>query len=297
MPLFKRSANSDLQIPPVQSASRDITFHHSNSAPDVHTNAHAGERDPDQLSDRNRNELFSGYNPAKAGSGWFLDGPNINEEGDVEAIKQKTRFVKQSSVNSTQNSLRFAREAVETGSNTLKRLGEQSEKLANTEHYLNVTKSHALQADDKTEELRKLNRSIFIPAVTINNDAKHAARETKIQRRYEERRADREQTRMDIRGRLSKEDGFSASSRANRTAERSQFQFEANGSDDEMEDQLEGNLGEIDRLARTMKALGTAMGEELDRQNGVISVIDNNAVKLDEKLHQSTVQLRRAGGK
>lgn len=84
--------------------------------------------------DRDRNELFSGYNPQKSGSGRFFDGPDIgrgaapgeeNEE-DLEGIKQQTRFVKQESVNSTRNALRMAREAEETARHTLTRLGDQS---------------------------------------------------------------------------------------------------------------------------------------------------------------------------
>lgn len=84
--------------------------------------------------DSDRNELFAGYNPQKAGSGRFFDGPGIGREPaageendeDVEGIKQQTRFVKQESVNSTRNALRLAREAEETARNTLSRLGDQS---------------------------------------------------------------------------------------------------------------------------------------------------------------------------
>jgi hypothetical protein len=84
--------------------------------------------------DKDRNELFSGYNPAKsAGSGRFFDGPDVkdNEAGDdddVEGIKQQTRYVKQESVNSTRNALRLALEAEEVGQNTMNRLAEQSGK-------------------------------------------------------------------------------------------------------------------------------------------------------------------------
>lgn len=84
--------------------------------------------------DRARGELFAGYNPEKAGSGRFFDGPGIgrepppgeeNEE-DVEGIKQQTRSLKQESVNSTRNALRMAREAEETARGTLGRLADQS---------------------------------------------------------------------------------------------------------------------------------------------------------------------------
>jgi hypothetical protein len=81
-----------------------------------------------------RNELFSGYNPERSGSGRFLDGPQLGRdpppgeenEDDIEGIKQQSRFVKQESVNSTRNALRLAREAEETARGTLHRLGDQS---------------------------------------------------------------------------------------------------------------------------------------------------------------------------
>lgn len=87
--------------------------------------------------DKDRNELFSGYNPEKSGSGRFFDGPQAGREPppgeendeDVEGIKTQTRFIKQESVSSTRNALRLAREAEETARNTLTRLGDQSGNL------------------------------------------------------------------------------------------------------------------------------------------------------------------------
>lgn len=89
--------------------------------------------------DQDRNELFSGYNAQKQGSGrFFSDGPAggaprrgtppPGEEGeeDVEGIKQDMRSLKQDSVNSTRNALRLAREAEETARNTINKLGTQS---------------------------------------------------------------------------------------------------------------------------------------------------------------------------
>ena len=89
--------------------------------------------------DRDRNELFAGHDPKKAGSGRFFDDGPQNRPGrrgtpppgeendeDVEGIKQDMRFLKQDSVNSTRNALRLAREAEETARNTVNKLGSQS---------------------------------------------------------------------------------------------------------------------------------------------------------------------------
>ncbi|KAK7044088.1 Protein transport protein S9 plasma membrane t-SNARE [Paramarasmius palmivorus] len=279
----------------------------------------------DATLDQDRNELFAGYNPEKAGSGRFFDGPNValrepapgeeNDE-DVEGIKQQTRFVKQESVNSTRNALRLAREAEETARGTLTKLGDQSERLANTEMHLDMSKSHSQHAADKTDELKKLNRSIFRPAITFNKDAKRRAKEAKIQERYEEDRSERERTLMDVRetqnrlgraatfGRgdededlLTSNDGSGTGSgrfrkteaqRQARRAENSRYRFEATASDDEMEDEIDDNLDELSEATKRLKALGMAMGGELDAQNTRVDNITSKTDRLDMNLANVT---------
>jgi hypothetical protein len=267
--------------------------------------------------DQDRSELFSGYDASRSGSGRFFDGPSAPQgapgeetEEDIEGIKQQTRFVKQESVTSTRNALRMAREAEETARGTLGRLGDQSEKLANTERSLDVSKGHSQKADDKTDELKQLNRSIFRPVITWNKDAKRAAQEGKIQSRYEEERQEREKAMMDIResqnrmGRAATygrgdDESIGGSRQKNESqiaalrAQRSRYQFDATASDDEMEDELDGNLDEIDDIAKRLKAMGTAMGQELDNQNKRIERIEGKAVGLDNRLFRNTERLRK----
>ncbi|KAK7058944.1 Protein transport protein S9 plasma membrane t-SNARE [Paramarasmius palmivorus] len=264
-----------------------------------------------------RNELFSGYNPQRsAGSGRFFDGPDLGREPapgeendeDVEGIKQQTRFVKQESASSTRNALRMAREAEETARNTLGRLGDQSERLANTERHLDVSKGHSQRADDKTDELKQLNRSIFRPVIVFNKDAKRAAREAKVQERYEEERQEREKAMIDVRetqNRLGRaqtygqDDGEgsgrfrSAQSQSARKEQRKRFQFEATASDDELEDEIDNNLDEISEVTKRLKALGSAMGQELDSQNKRIDNIEQKTVSLDNRIFRNTERLKK----
>jgi len=271
--------------------------------------------------DSDRRELFSGHNPDKASTGRFTyDGPTLTEpapgeekEEDVEGIKQQTRFVKQESVNSTRNALRMAREAEETARNTVTRLGSQSEKLANTERHLDVSKTHSQRAEDKTTELKQLNRSIFRPAITFNKDAKRAAQEAKIQDRYEEERGEREKAMKDTRetqnrlgqassyGQGEEGSGVGPNGRRSKTTtqlslqreQRKRYQFEATASDDEMEDELDDNLDDISDVAKRLKALGSAMGQELDKQNNRIERIEEKTVNLDNRVFRNTEKLKR----
>ena len=176
-----------------------------------------------------------------------------------------------------------------------------AEKLANTERHLDVSKGHSMRADDKTDELKQLNRSIFRPVITFNKDAKRAAQEAKIQARYEDEREQREKAMMDIRetqDRLGRAQtyGEGGSSRFNKTAaeinirkeQRKRYQFEATASDDELEDELDDNLNEIADVTKRLKALGTAMGQELDTQNDRITRITDKADTLDNALFRNT---------
>ncbi|KAF9068991.1 protein transporter SEC9 [Rhodocollybia butyracea] len=298
-------------------------YRRNNGVGDVYSR---GTAQPDQ----DRNELFSGYNPQKGGSGRFFDGPGIgrdpaageeNDE-DVEGIKQQTRFVKQESVNSTRNALMLARQAEETARGTLSKLGDQSESLANTERHLDMAKSHGQRAEDKTDELKQLNRSIFRPVITFNKDAKRRAQEAKIQDRYEEERTERERAMMDVRetqnrlgraatyGRGNDDDtltsppggldgegiGGAGSGRFRKSEQQrvgnreanSRYRFEATASDDELEDELDENLDEISDVTKKLKALGSAMSEELDSQNRRIDNITSKTDGVDMKLANLT---------
>ena len=54
---------------------------------------------------------------------------------------------------------------------------------------------------------------------------------------------------------------------AKNLAERSKYQFEADSEDDEMENEIEGNLDLLHGAAGRLGQLGRAMGKELDEQN------------------------------
>lgn len=182
--------------------------------------------------------------------------------------------------------------------------------MANTERHLDIAKGHSAQAGDRTDELKQLNRSIFRPVMTWNKDAKRAAQEAKVQARYDEEREEREKAMMDIRdtqnrlgrattyGRGQEEEEELVGARpsrfrnqeqlATRKDQRKRFQFEATASDDDMEDEIEDNLDEIGDVTKRLKALGMAMGEELDKQNARIDRIGDKTVSLDNKIFSNT---------
>lgn len=172
---------------------------------------------------------------------------------------------------------------------------------------MDISKTHAAGAGDRTDELKQLNRSIFRPVITWNKDAKRAAQEEKIQARYEEEKDQREKAMLDTResqnrlgraatyGRGGDEEELIGGGRSRnqeqisvRKEQRKRFQFDATASDDELEDELDDNLDGISDVTKRLKALGTAMGEELDKQNARIDRIGEKTVALDSNIFRNT---------
>jgi hypothetical protein len=231
------------------------------------------------------------------------------EEDEVEAVKQQMRFTKQESLASTRNALRIAREAEETASGTLLKLGEQSDKLANTERNLDLSKAHASRAADNTNEINRLNRSIFRPNLAFDKKAKRDAEESRIMNRHIEEREERELVRAEAlktQVRVDQElggpgsgrfgagrfggDRFGSSKKEDpakaKLAQRSRYQFESTESDDELEDELDQNMDEINHLSARLNTLGKAMGTEITEQNQRIQRLGDKSTNLDNKIFQ-----------
>jgi ABC-type transporter Mla subunit MlaD len=76
-------------------------------------------------------------------------------------------------------------------------------------------------------------------------------------------------------------------------ADRGKYQFEADESDDEMEDQIDSNLDTLHGLAKQLNGLGRAMGEEVDTQNKHIDRIIGKTDNVDDQIARNRLKLDR----
>jgi len=226
------------------------------------------------------------------------------EEEDITATKQEIRFIKQQDVSSTRNALQAAAMAEETGRGTLARLGAQGERIHNTDRNLDIGHNAINIAEDKSKELKTLNRSMF--AVHVNNP--FTAKEKRI--RDEEKILDRHRLEREQRE-ATREAAFSSTARMNQNfkglsdsgkpasmpkaslAERSKYQFEADSDDDRMEDEIEKNIDDLGGAAKRLNILARAMGEEADTQNSQLQKIADKSDRLDDRFHLQTERLKR----
>lgn len=92
----------------------------------------------------------------------------------------------------------------------------------------------------------------------------------------------------------SAENAAGAKNRARaRGADRGRYQFEATGSDDEVEDEIDDNLNEMAGVVGRLRMLAMTAGEEVDSQNGKLGKLSGKVDDLDNNVIKSTNRLGR----
>ncbi|KAL6454000.1 SEC9 Protein transport protein SEC9 [Candida maltosa Xu316] len=214
------------------------------------------------------------------------DQEQVNsEDEEVEAIKQDIKFVKQESVQSTRNTLRMAQEADASGTNT----------LAETQTSI---------ADEKVKELKRLNRSIFIPAAgnPFNRKSRLRQQEEKIKNQKAQEKYLRETNRQEmyqseqrikqgITNNSTSSDVYNKYQDERYLSAAQRYQFENDSEDDDMEKEIASNLDQIGNYAKKLHGIANTMSTEVESQNERLKKIEENADKLDINVHMNTTRL------
>ncbi|PGH30490.1 synaptosomal-associated protein, 23kDa [[Emmonsia] crescens] len=226
------------------------------------------------------------------------------EEEDIQAMKHDIRMIKQQDVSSTRNALRAALEAEETGRDTLVRLGAQGERIHNTEKNLDLASNQNKIADEKSRELKKLNKSMFAMHVAnpFTGEQRRRARDEAIIDRHQEERLQREATRqaafrteqrMDETFKTLSKNAANGPQKQTNLAERSKYQFEADSEDDEMENEIETNLSAIEGVTGRLNLLARAQGREVEQQNADLGRIIGKSDHVDDQIVMNSARLGR----
>ncbi|CAI6332162.1 unnamed protein product [Periconia digitata] len=244
--------------------------------------------------------------------GGYGDGPAYNdrkltaeeeEEEEVSATKDQIRFMKQQDVSSTRNALRLAQQAEETGRDTLARLGAQGDRIHNTERNLDLAANQNRIAEEKTRELKTVNRSMFAMHVSnpFTSSSRNAERDAKVLETHRNERDQRDATRKAAWESSARQNEFNQANAAagkggpgrSTLADRAKFQFEADSDDDQMEDEIDSNLDALHGAAKRLNHLGRAMGQEVDTQNTHIERIIRKTDKVDDGIASNRAKLER----
>ncbi|KAL1924674.1 uncharacterized protein VTP21DRAFT_4328 [Calcarisporiella thermophila] len=222
------------------------------------------------------------------------------EEEEVNSIKQQISNVKQDTLYSTRNAVRKLQESEEMATGTLTRLGQQGEQLYNVERNMELARVHADHASEKAAELKKLNRSIFVP-VFKNPFKSKKRKEQEIQRVQDEIRQRQEteemlrreeyQTQRHVGGALRRvqdtpysQMDYQGAPGGRSASDRARYQFEADEEDNRIEDEIDSNLDYMSAATSRLKDLALSMGQEVDRQNKHIERINPKVVGVNERV-------------
>ncbi|KAF5515114.1 Protein transport protein SEC9 [Colletotrichum sp. SAR11_57] len=257
----------------------------------------------------------NGASGAGGGYGGYGESRELTaEEQEAEeyrATKNQIKDVRNESVNTVNRALQAAMQAEETGRSTLARLGAQGERLHNTERNLDLAANHNKVAEDRAKELKTLNRSMF--AVHVSNPftskSRAAARDEAVLERHRQERETRENTRREaFQSNQRMEEAFKEVSLSGRPqpklgqrsqAERSKYTLEDDSDEeaaaeaesqerqiDEGLDLLGGAVGRLNNLAR-------AQGDEVARQDTLISRIGQKSDAVDDSTRMNRERLNR----
>lgn len=166
-----------------------------------------------------------------------------------------------------------------------------------------MSKAYSDKAANSAEELKQLNRSIFIPVVS--NPFRRKERERKELERMQSDHAEHMAERDNIRQfEYESNARIQETARANNNigrgerrgrseADRRRYQFEEDSEDDAVEDELDENLDLIGGAVGRLKNMALTMNTELDSQNKALNKTMEKVDPLNRKLIATTDKLNR----
>ncbi|KAI1190071.1 hypothetical protein F5B17DRAFT_388578 [Nemania serpens] len=232
------------------------------------------------------------------------------EAEEYRNLKDQIHSTTQASLTTNQNSLRYMNQALETGLATYARLGAQNERLHHTDQLLDTATESHRTAEAATKKLKSLNRSMFAVHVKNPIGAKRrtAEEEARIIQQNQMDREVREATRRDKFAQHSRmernfagfdnPDGPTTSSSSNRP-DRNKYMLEDDSDEegkaqlDAANDQIEKDLEQMSIGVARLKAVGKAMGDELDHGNKLIDRIGAKTDPLDDQIRVTNARMNR----
>ncbi|KAJ2684532.1 Protein transport protein S9 plasma membrane t-SNARE [Coemansia spiralis] len=273
--------------------------------------ANGGVRGYTSAARESRNQYGSGNNYRQ---GQQQYGNEEDDDEDVDSIKARITQVKKETLDSTRNSLRTLEQTEKIGAETLSKLGQQTEQLNRIDRTLEMTNIQAENSIEDTAKLRTLNKSIFHMHVKNPFSGKKRREQelAKLQAEQErERLVEERKTKNDIEsrkrvqqftdpnglhrytspaGRMNANGDIVSTNNMSR-AERSRYTFE--DEDNEVEDEINDNLGQMSSAIGRLKDLSIATRNELKAQEDPLKRIGQTTDKTTDNIGVARYQLGR----
>ncbi|OZJ06872.1 hypothetical protein BZG36_00020 [Bifiguratus adelaidae] len=215
----------------------------------------------------------------------YLDDDDAYGEDPVAGIKQQISHVKQDTLASTRNAVMKLQESKEAAGSTMDMLGNQAAQLATVDRHMDRAKAGSDVAADQTSELKKLNRSIFIPA--WSNPFTKGRRERREIEHLNAVAHEREQSAMENR-----KYQHESQKRVEHVQKSAQAGYRsADEEDDTMEDEIDRNLDIMSSALRDLKNIAINMNAEVEEQSKMLDRIDRKIDPISEDLPLSMAEI------
>ncbi|KAK9451006.1 uncharacterized protein V1518DRAFT_412308 [Limtongia smithiae] len=248
--------------------------------------------------------------------GGLHDQSQIDEDQDVQAMKDQIKYVKKESLSAAQNARRYAELAEASGLRTLGMLGEQGDRLSAAESAIAVTENQTHLAEDYARELKTLNRSMFAVHVAnpFNSRRRMQEQEQKIRDNFQqqqEQRADDRRVHYNAQQRIAQAMGNAPGERRRQLsateakyreqmakqradlAQASRYQFEPDEEDFEVERDIDTALDDINNATGRLNLMAKSIGNEIDSQNKRIDKLNKKTQEVEIGVHLNTSRLAR----
>ncbi|KAK6354568.1 Protein transport protein S9 plasma membrane t-SNARE [Orbilia brochopaga] len=235
-----------------------------------------------------------------------------DEEEDIDVLKQQIHEIKKRTLESTENSLSAARQAENSGSSALNRLGEQGEKLHQTRLNMQRAVSRGVEAEHRLKELKIAKRSLFMPHFEINNPFTQSRAEREEQAAVERYRLEREERVRVYLDQRRNQQTVQAGLQAYRDNtwdmrvhvpqrendwSRGMYSFEADEEDDKIERDISNNLQQLAVASGSLKRLADTIQRVVDSQSDTITAINDKTLEIEDQTARNAWRLNKVGRK
>ncbi|KAJ3358074.1 hypothetical protein GGF32_000776 [Allomyces javanicus] len=286
-----------------------------------------------------RAELFqgSGYDPRTGGRGGPAPPPASAPPGeyerrhhpqeaegvfysaeDEERAYQDTyaeiQQVKGESVQTSRSALRKIRETEEVAASSMRRLQEQNDKLTHVEERMTQAEYHAHKAENKTQDLQKLNKNFILSTFSFSNPFTRSKRkEEKLRKELEAKnklaaekealRKENQAQQRNLETSLNDAEGrhtpghYPGASSSSAAPQRSRADYLPEEENCEMEREIDSNLDEISSGLGRLKMMGLAMGDAIDQSNEQLGRIDRRTDQVHDRVQRTGAKLHQMARK
>ncbi|KAK9365934.1 hypothetical protein V1509DRAFT_569873 [Lipomyces kononenkoae] len=233
------------------------------------------------------------------------------DDQEVLAIKGQIKHINKDTDRIARNATALANEAYESGTRTLRMLGEQDDMLTSTGFTLTQTERHTIAADENLKEIRIANRPLLAPSMrnpfsrapqrkerAMNTLAQNdrITMESNYYAKNEINNAIGEQSPYQEYGEAPASVGSTYEAEREKGMdqgiEQSPYLFEADEEDLDTERSINSRLDELSIASRKLNLVAKTINTTLEQQNQRLEFVSKQTDRVHSNLYLQSMQMR-----